>query len=92
MEDQNKKDVQQTELQETKLQENELENKEQEQQDKEQQQESLSLYIAQLGDELQFLWRDAQTVDDKELRERKLTQFWELYRYYRKQKEFFNLI
>jgi hypothetical protein len=50
------------------------------------------LYINQLNEELKFLWQDANSVEEWEMKERKLRQFWELYRFYRKQKEFLSQI
>lgn len=49
------------------------------------------LYISQMNEELNFLWQDAHSVEELEMKERKLRQFWELYRFYRKQKEFLSM-
>jgi hypothetical protein len=50
------------------------------------------LYLLQLSDELSFLWKEAQSTEVFEIKERKLSQFWEMYRFYRKQKEFVKLM
>lgn len=46
-----------------------------------------NLYLIQLREELKFLWLDAHETDDEDLRERKLNQYWELYRLYQEQVE-----
>lgn len=53
---------------------------------------TLSLYINQMSEELKFLWQDAHSVEELEMKERKLRQFWELYRFYCKHKEFLAMI
>lgn len=40
-------------------------------------------YFESMRDELDFLWRDALSQEDDDLKERKLKQFWEMYRLYR---------
>jgi len=43
--------------------------------------------------ELTFLWKDANDSEHpQDIRERKLKQYWELYRLYRRQREFYMAI
>lgn len=42
--------------------------------------------------ELMFLWREFQTERYPEIRERKEKQFWDLYRIYKKQKEYLSAL
>lgn len=51
-----------------------------------------SLYIFQMSEELSFLWNDAQAAEGLAIKARKLSQFWEMYRFYRKQKEYLKII
>ena len=57
-----------------------------------QQEQMHNRYITQLKQELRFLWQDAHEVIESEIKDRKITQYWELYRFYRKQKEYLSLI
>ncbi len=43
-------------------------------------------YITQMREELRFLWTEAQEIEPSDIRQRKVNQYWELYRYYRIQK------
>jgi hypothetical protein len=52
------------------------------------QEQAHNRYIHQLREELRFLWQDANESEEEELRERKFNQYWELYRFYRRQREF----
>lgn len=51
-------------------------------------QETVLEKIGGMDQELKFLWQDAQEELLPDLKERKIKQFWELYRLYRKQKAF----
>lgn len=44
--------------------------------------------IDSMDRELKFLWQEAHEENLPDLKDRKIKQFWDLYRLYRKQKEF----
>lgn len=44
--------------------------------------------IIDMDAELRFLWNDAHQEEFEEMRERKIKQFWELFRTYRQQKRY----
>jgi len=48
----------------------------------------LSNKFVQMDEELRFLWQDANEEKEQGLKDRKLKQYWELYKAYKKQKEF----
>lgn len=49
--------------------------------------EKAKAYFESLQSELKFLWQDAHNQDNEEMRERKLQQFWSIYRMYREYKD-----
>ena len=48
----------------------------------------IQIKILDMDRELRFLWTEAQEEKLKELRARKLKQFWELFRTYRRHKSY----
>ncbi len=50
--------------------------------------QELSNKFVQMDEELRFLWQDANEEKEQGLKDRKLKQYWELYKAYKKQKEF----
>ncbi|WP_413291263.1 hypothetical protein [Bdellovibrio sp. HCB337] len=50
--------------------------------------QELSTKFVQMDQELRFLWQEANEEKEMSLKERKLKQYWELYKAYKKQKEF----
>lgn len=50
--------------------------------------QELSTKFIQMDQELRFLWQDANEEKEVSIKERKLKQYWELYKAYKKQKEF----
>lgn len=51
--------------------------------------EYYSNYLKKLNEELKFLWREAHETVEGQLKERKLTQYWQMYRLYRSQRDYF---
>lgn len=50
--------------------------------------QELSNKFTQMDQELRFLWQEANEEKEELLKDRKLKQYWELYKAYKKQKEF----
>lgn len=50
--------------------------------------QDVSTKIVQMDQELRFLWQEAHEEGLEEIKERKLKQYWELFKLYKKQKEF----
>lgn len=50
--------------------------------------QELSNKIVQMDQELRFLWQDANEEKEEDIKDRKLKQYWELYKAYKKQKQF----
>lgn len=50
--------------------------------------QDLSNKFVQMDQELRFLWQEANEEQEESLKDRKLKQYWELYKAYKKQKEF----
>lgn len=50
--------------------------------------QELSTKLIQMDQELRFLWQEANLEQEDLLKERKLKQYWELYKAYKKQKAF----
>lgn len=50
--------------------------------------QELSTKFVQMDQELRFLWQEANEEKEDNIKERKLKQYWELYKAYKKQKEF----
>lgn len=50
--------------------------------------QELSNKLVQMDHELRFLWQDANEEKEQDIKDRKLKQYWELYKAYKKQKQF----
>ncbi|MDG0817694.1 hypothetical protein [Bdellovibrio svalbardensis] len=50
--------------------------------------QDISNKLVQMDQELRFLWQEANEEPEKFLKERKLKQYWELFKAYKKQKQF----
>jgi len=50
--------------------------------------QELSNKLVQMDVELRFLWQDANEEKEQNIKDRKLKQYWELYKAYKKQKQF----
>jgi len=50
--------------------------------------QQLANKFVQMDQELRFLWQEANEAKERSLKDRKLKQYWELFKAYKKQKEF----
>lgn len=50
--------------------------------------QDISNKLVQMDEELRYLWQEANEETVKSLKERKLKQYWELFKTYKKQKQF----